>query len=155
MIPKISDASFSQHFSFPPQLPPIFFKHFPFYQCILSQLKTLDFNMHWKSEWYKSGRENLTEKTRSDWCLILPCWYLGKAFKTSLSAGLSDLHNVHSVPRWPVLATSSVRLVQWAQLVASLHCCLGVLVQLEASFGKPGVKGPCLFHRWALETSQL
>lgn len=68
--------------------------------------------MYWKSKWHKSGRENLMEKTRSYWYLILPCWYLGKAFKNSLSAGLSALHNIQTVCRWPVLAISSVRLIR-------------------------------------------
>lgn len=63
-----------------------------------------------------------------------------KAFKTSLSAGLSACHIPQSVHRWPVLPTSGVRFVQ-----LSLIACSTVLAestQEHVKKGKPLNKMP-------------
>lgn len=70
IIMKFSDASF-------PYLPYGFLITLHFNSLSYPSLKTLDFNMHWKSIWHGTGRENLLEKIRSCWWLILPCWYKG------------------------------------------------------------------------------
>lgn len=110
IILKFSDASF-------PYLPSNFLTTLHFNNLSYPTLKTLDFNMHWKSICHESGRENLLEKIRSCWWLI--CHVGIKAFKNSLSAGLSARHITQSVHRWPVLPISGVRLVQFG-LIALL-----------------------------------
>lgn len=55
--------------------------------------------------------------------------------------------------RQPVLATSNARLVAQVAVTAPLHCCMGVLVQLEASFVSCAAKLQHPFHKYVPETT--